>query len=97
MRSATPPDRYLSAKRPALTQRTPPLLFCGWAAWGCCWLQTAGGGLAKGNPGPETLEAHQLALHRIHIFKLSNDPKFAENLKDLSASTSIRPTRRPRL
>src|ERR1700678_4262572 len=29
------------------------------------------------------LEAHQLAPHRIHAFKLSNDPKFAEKLKDV--------------
>jgi hypothetical protein len=29
------------------------------------------------------LEAHQLAPHRIRTFKLSNDPKFAERLKDI--------------
>ena len=29
------------------------------------------------------LEAHQLAPHRIRQFKLSNDPKFAEKLKDI--------------
>ena len=29
------------------------------------------------------LEAHQLAPHRIETFKLSNDPKFAEKLKDI--------------
>ncbi|YBW40943.1 IS630 family transposase [Nitrobacter sp. TKz-YC01] len=29
------------------------------------------------------LEAHQLAPHRIRRFKLSNDPKFAEKLKDV--------------
>jgi transposase len=29
------------------------------------------------------LEAHQLAPHRIRTFKLSNDPKFAEKLKDI--------------
>src|SRR6202165_4842622 len=29
------------------------------------------------------LEAHQLAPHRIRTFKLSNDPKFAEKLKDV--------------
>ncbi|WP_245266672.1 transposase [Bradyrhizobium sp. WSM1743] len=29
------------------------------------------------------LEAHQLAPHRIQTFKLSNDPKFAEKLKDV--------------
>jgi Homeodomain-like domain len=28
-------------------------------------------------------EAHQLAPHRIRTFKLSNDPKFAEKLKDI--------------
>jgi hypothetical protein len=38
------------------------------------------------------LEAHQLAPHRIRMFKLSTDPKFAEKLK--SASTSIRPPMR---
>jgi transposase len=31
------------------------------------------------------LEAHQLAPHRIRTFKLSNDPKFAEKLKDVIA------------
>lgn len=30
------------------------------------------------------LEAHQLAPHRIRTFKLSNDPKFAEKLKDVA-------------
>jgi transposase len=30
-----------------------------------------------------TLKAHQLAPHRIRMFKLSNDPKFAEKLKDV--------------
>ena len=30
------------------------------------------------------LEAHQLAPHRIRTFKLSNDPKFAEKLKDIA-------------
>jgi len=29
------------------------------------------------------LEAHQLTPHRIHTFKLSNDPKFAEKLRDV--------------
>ena len=29
------------------------------------------------------LEAHQLAPHRIQTFKLSNDPQFAEKLKDV--------------
>ena len=29
------------------------------------------------------LGAHQIAPHRIHTFKLSNDPKFAEKLKDI--------------
>ena len=29
------------------------------------------------------LEAHQLAPHRIRTFKLSNDPQFAEKLKDV--------------
>jgi hypothetical protein len=29
------------------------------------------------------LEAHQLAPHRIRTFKLSNDPAFAEKLKDI--------------
>ena len=29
------------------------------------------------------LEAHQLAPYRIHMFKLSTDPKFAEKLKDV--------------
>src|SRR5262249_46673223 len=29
------------------------------------------------------LEAHRLAPHRVHTFKLSNDPKFAEKLKDI--------------
>jgi hypothetical protein len=29
------------------------------------------------------LEAHQLAPHRIRTFKLPNDPKFAEKLKDI--------------
>ena len=29
------------------------------------------------------LEAHQLAPHRIRTFKLSNDPKLAEKLKDI--------------
>jgi hypothetical protein len=29
------------------------------------------------------LEAHQLAPHHIRTFKLSNDPKFAEKLKDI--------------
>jgi len=29
------------------------------------------------------LQAHQLAPHRIHTFKLSKDPKFAEKLKDI--------------
>jgi hypothetical protein len=29
------------------------------------------------------LEAHQLAPHRIRTFKLSNDPQFAEKLKDI--------------
>jgi transposase len=29
------------------------------------------------------LEAHQLTPHRIQTFKLSNDPKFAEKLKDI--------------
>jgi hypothetical protein len=29
------------------------------------------------------LESHQLAPHRIRTFKLSNDPKFAEKLKDV--------------
>lgn len=29
------------------------------------------------------LKAHQLAPHRVRTFKLSNDPKFAEKLKDV--------------
>jgi hypothetical protein len=29
------------------------------------------------------LEAHQRAPHRLRTFKLSNDPKFAEKLKDI--------------
>ena len=29
------------------------------------------------------LEAHQLAPHRIRTFKLSNDPKFADKLRDV--------------
>ena len=29
------------------------------------------------------LEAHQLAPHRIRMFRLSTDPKFAEKLKDV--------------
>ena len=29
------------------------------------------------------LEAHQLAPHRIRTFKLSNDPKSADKLKDI--------------
>ena len=29
------------------------------------------------------LEAHHLAPHRIRTFKLSNDPRFAEKLKDI--------------
>ena len=29
------------------------------------------------------LEAHQLAPHHIRTFKLSNDPQFAEKLKDI--------------
>jgi transposase len=29
------------------------------------------------------LEAHQLATHRIRTFKLSNDPKFAEKVRDI--------------
>lgn len=29
------------------------------------------------------LEAHQLAPHRIRTFKLSNDPKFADKLRDI--------------
>ena len=29
------------------------------------------------------LEAHQLAPHRVRTFKLSNDPKFADKLKDI--------------
>jgi hypothetical protein len=29
------------------------------------------------------LEAHQLAPHRVRMFKLSNDPAFAEKLKDI--------------
>jgi hypothetical protein len=29
------------------------------------------------------LEAHRLAPHRVRTFKLSNDPKFAERLKDI--------------
>src|SRR3977135_1575860 len=33
--------------------------------------------------GQRILEAHQLAPHRIRTFKLSNDPKFAEKLKDI--------------
>jgi hypothetical protein len=36
------------------------------------------------------LEAHQLAPHRSQTFELSNDPKFAEKLKDMWASTSTR-------
>jgi hypothetical protein len=30
------------------------------------------------------LEAHQLAPHRIRMFKLSTDPKFADKLKDVA-------------
>jgi transposase len=30
------------------------------------------------------LEAHQIALHRIRTFKLSNDPQFAEKLRDIA-------------
>jgi hypothetical protein len=30
------------------------------------------------------LEAHQLAPHRIRMFKLSTDPKFADKLKDVT-------------
>ena len=40
------------------------------------------------------LEAHQLAPHRIRTFKLSTDPKFAENSKTSLASTSIFPPMR---
>jgi hypothetical protein len=40
------------------------------------------------------LEAHQLARHRIRTFKLSNDPKFAEKLKDVVGSMSILPPMR---
>jgi Homeodomain-like domain len=43
------------------------------------------------------LEAHQLAPHRIRTFKLSNDPKFAEKLKDIVGLyvDPPRPCRRP--
>ena len=34
--------------------------------------------------GQRILEAHQLLPHRIRTFKLSNDPKFAEKLKDVA-------------
>jgi hypothetical protein len=37
------------------------------------------------------LEAHQLAPHRIRTFKLSNDPKFAEKLKDVVGLPCGRP------
>ena len=37
------------------------------------------------------LEANQLAPHRIRTFKLSNDPKFAEKLKDIVGLMSILP------
>jgi hypothetical protein len=40
------------------------------------------------------LEAHQLAPHRIRMFKLSSDPKFARSSRMWSASTSIRPPMR---
>ncbi len=33
--------------------------------------------------GAAHLEAHQLAPHRIRTFKLSNDPKFADKLRDI--------------
>jgi transposase len=36
------------------------------------------------------LEAHQLAPHRIRTFKLSNDPKFAEKLKDVVGPAGVR-------
>jgi hypothetical protein len=29
------------------------------------------------------LEAHKLAPHRVRTFKLSNDPKFAEKLREV--------------
>jgi transposase len=45
-------------------------------------------------PVQRILEAHQLALHRIRTFKLSNDPKFAEKLKDVVGSMSILPPMR---
>lgn len=35
------------------------------------------------------LGAHQLAPHRIRTFKLSNDPKFAEKLKDVAAHAVV--------
>ena len=38
---------------------------------------------AKPRSVQRILEAHQLAPHRIRTFKLSNDPKFAEKLKDV--------------
>src|SRR5258708_4523118 len=33
--------------------------------------------------GQRIVEAHKLAPHRIRTFKLSNDPKFADKLKDI--------------
>ena len=35
------------------------------------------------------LEAHQLAPRRIRTFKLSNDPKFAEKLKDITPAHAV--------
>jgi hypothetical protein len=44
------------------------------------------------------LEAHQLAPHRIRTFKLSNDPKFADKVRDVvglpPTPSSSRSTRR---
>src|SRR5262249_52566741 len=37
------------------------------------------------------LEAHQLAPHRVRTFKLSNDPTFAEKLRDVVGLYSPRP------
>ena len=45
-----------------------------------CWRKAAGVSLRSVQ---RILEAHQLAPHRIRTFKLSNDPKFAEKLRDV--------------
>src|SRR5262249_38920863 len=38
---------------------------------------------AAGRSDARILEAHQLAPHRVRTFKLSNDPTFAEKLRDV--------------